>query len=214
MFPYSTSLRPYSSLDTLTHPKQPRPKRKSNQPQRSWPKENNRSHGRCLGALDTRRLWLRPPNFPCLVWLKSNTRGTTSPSKPYHSGSLCLHPCQFLLLENSKKLPLQYPCLAHIPWSQMEYEWTWNGGLTQSNQKNHPWFLKTKEKDPLHSNFHPCHPYSTRPQQSLRICSLRMPYHHCKGDCGAELNWILAGGPKLIYYNNEFTRYDLPSRRS
>ena len=23
----------------------------------------------------------------------------------------------------------------------------------------------------------------------------------CKGDCGAELNQILAGGPKLIYYN-------------
>ena len=36
----------------------------------------------------------------------------------------------------------------------------------------------------------------------------------CKGDCGAELNQILAGGPKLIYYNNEFTRCDLPSRRS
>ena len=23
----------------------------------------------------------------------------------------------------------------------------------------------------------------------------------CKGDCGAELNRFLAGGPKLIYYN-------------
>ena len=23
----------------------------------------------------------------------------------------------------------------------------------------------------------------------------------CKGNCGAELNQILAGGPKLIYYN-------------
>ena len=23
---------------------------------------------------------------------------------------------------------------------------------------------------------------------------------HCKGDCGAELNRVLAGGPKLIYY--------------
>ena len=23
---------------------------------------------------------------------------------------------------------------------------------------------------------------------------------YCKGDCGAELNRVLAGGPKLIYY--------------
>ena len=27
------------------------------------------------------------------------------------------------------------------------------------------------------------------------------PPTHCKGDCGAELNQILEGGPKLIYYN-------------
>ena len=26
-------------------------------------------------------------------------------------------------------------------------------------------------------------------------------FRTCKGDCGAELNRILAGGPKLIYYN-------------
>ena len=26
-------------------------------------------------------------------------------------------------------------------------------------------------------------------------------FHYCKGDCGAELNRFLAGGPKLIYYN-------------
>ena len=29
----------------------------------------------------------------------------------------------------------------------------------------------------------------------------RVQEGQCKGDCGAELNRILAGGPKLIYYN-------------
>ena len=34
---------------------------------------------------------------------------------------------------------------------------------------------------------------------SQELCSIPNP--SCKGNCGAELNQILAGGPKLIYYN-------------
>ena len=41
-----------------------------------------------------------------------------------------------------------------------------------------------------------------------KLCPLtKKPYQEfhtillCKGDCGAELNRFLAGGPKLIYYN-------------
>ena len=34
-----------------------------------------------------------------------------------------------------------------------------------------------------------------------KACSIDDYLDECKGDCGAELNQILAGGPKLIYYN-------------
>ena len=44
-----------------------------------------------------------------------------------------------------------------------------------------------------------------RPQKPgvLHVCQEAEPEtaQMCKGDCGAELNQILAGGPKLIYYN-------------
>ena len=53
-------------------------------------------------------------------------------------------------------------------------------------------------------------PDMTRIQTMFVLCTLApetivsaviQEEENCKGDCGAELNQILAGGPKLIYYN-------------